>query len=91
MAPESALPDIWLNAGRMRTFKSYLNELGRSATTGWRWRQNGWISVIQIAGKLYISEEQIAAFERRAIAGEFARDILPPGQTREVTTVGGVA
>jgi hypothetical protein len=41
--------------------------------------------VINIFGKLYITREMIAEFERRALAGELAKDIKPDqaGDTNE--------
>jgi len=59
----------------LRSLSSWLEELGITAVTGWRWRQRGWIKTICIAGRQYISEEAIAEFVQRAEAGEFA--ILP--------------
>lgn len=56
------------------SFYQWLECLDKTRTTGWRWRKNGYIKVINIFGKLYISRDEIAQFEQRAIAGEFHRD-----------------
>ncbi len=50
----------------------WLDRLGRSETTGYRWRKRGWLNTTIIAGKHYLSPEKLAEFERRAAAGEFA-------------------
>ena len=47
--------------------------IARSRTTIWRWVQRGWLTPINIAGRLYLRLEDIEQFENRAIAGEFAR------------------
>ncbi len=41
--------------------------------TIWRWRQNGWIKVVNICGKPYVDLASLAEFDRRAAAGEFAK------------------
>jgi hypothetical protein len=56
-----------------------------------RWRrQFPWLETTNIFGKLYIRRKTIEEFERRAIAGEFQRDIHPmpailphPGRPRK--------
>jgi hypothetical protein len=51
---------------------AWLDRLGRSETTGYRWRRRGWLNTTTIAGKHYLSPQNLADFERRAEAGEFA-------------------
>ena len=59
--------------------RRWIREIGISASTFWRWRQRGWIcEPINIGGRLYLTLEQIAEFERRAEAGEFAAPMRPP-------------
>ena len=65
-------------ASNVVPFHGWLEELGRTRATGHRWRkQYPWLKVINIFGKLYISRDTIADFERRAITGELAKDIKP--------------
>ncbi len=52
---------------------TWLNRLGRSETTGYRWRKRGWLKTTIIAGKHYLSAQQQREFELRAAAGEFAK------------------
>ena len=60
------------------SYDAWLASLTKTRTTGFRWRkQYPWLKTVNIFGKLYISRETIAEFERRALAGELARDIKP--------------
>jgi hypothetical protein len=51
----------------------WLKSTGRSRTTFWRWRKAGFIKTVTIAGRLYLTQEQIETFERRAATGELTR------------------
>lgn len=44
-----------------------------SPTTLWRYRKNGWLVTINIAGRPYLTPTAIQDFEERAVAGEFSR------------------
>jgi hypothetical protein len=54
-------------------YRKWLTESGVSSTTGWRWRKEGWICPVNIAGRLYVTREQIETFCTRAASGEFAK------------------
>jgi hypothetical protein len=56
------------------SYAKFLNSIGRSRTTGWRWRQHGWINVVTIAGRPYVRGEEIEKFLARAERGEFANE-----------------
>jgi hypothetical protein len=62
----------------LRAWSKWLQSVGIDPVTGWRWRQRGWIIPTNIAGRLYVSAEAIAEFERRAGAGEFAKTLANP-------------
>jgi hypothetical protein len=65
-------------AGDLVSFDVWLGSLDRTRATGHRWRkQFPWLTVLNIFGKLYVTRDSIAEFERRALAGEFQRDIRP--------------
>ena len=72
------------NTLRLTSLNKWLGELGVTATTGWRWRNKGIIKAINIYGRLYVSEESIAEFHRRATAGEFAKEMKPGKRPAEV-------
>ena len=67
-------------AGNLVPFDGWLHEMGKTRITGFRYRRQGLISVINIFGRLYVTREEIAAFERRAIAGEFHKDSKTPAR-----------
>ena len=56
---------------KLYPLNAFLKELGVSSITGWRWRKRRWLSTVNIAGRQYITEAQMAEFTRRAEAGEF--------------------
>ncbi len=64
--------------GNLVAFDGWLESLDKTRTTGWRWRKEGLIKTVNIFGKLYITRDEIARFERRAIAGEFHKDGTVP-------------
>ncbi len=67
------------NPSDLVSFDGWLKSLGRTRTTGHRWRKKfPWLTVTNIFGKNYISRHVIAEFQRRAAAGEFSRAVHPP-------------
>jgi len=56
------------------SFAKWLRGIGRSDTTGWRWCQAGWLHPVNIAGRPYLTRQEILQFQARAAAGEFAQD-----------------
>jgi hypothetical protein len=68
----------------LRSFSAWLQEVGVSAVTGWRWRQNGWLKVHNINGRAYIDESEIDRFNAKVRRGQFSmRPIVPkPGASK---------
>lgn len=64
------------------SYEKWLEEINKTHATGWRWRKQGWIETINIAGRLYVSRAAIAEFERRAAAGEFSKVHITPRSQR---------
>jgi len=60
-------------AGNLIALNSWLASLGVKPVTAWRWRRKGWLSTVNICGRVYVSRDTIADFERRAASGEFAQ------------------
>jgi hypothetical protein len=56
----------------------WLQSIDKTAATGWRYRQRGWISTINIAGRVYIDRAEIERFEARAARGEFSQTHTTP-------------
>jgi len=64
--------------GNIVSFDSWLNSINRTRCTGWRWRRDGLISTQNVFGKLYITRDEIARFEARALSGEFQKKAVTP-------------
>ncbi len=47
--------------------------MGISRCTVYRYRRRGWLTVINIAGRPYITPEAASEFNRRAAAGDFKK------------------
>jgi len=62
-----------LQFGEITAFGKFLESVGCSRTTGWRWRKLGWIKTLPISGRPYVRREEIDRFLARAQAGEFAQ------------------
>jgi predicted site-specific integrase-resolvase len=60
-------------AGAVISLSKWLTQVGVTQITGWRWRRKGWLKTVNIAGRQYLTQESIDEFNRRAVAGEFAR------------------
>jgi hypothetical protein len=54
-------------------FSVFLQQVGKSANCGWRWRRKNWVNTMNVAGRLYIAKSEIERFQKRAAAGEFAK------------------
>lgn len=66
------------------SFDSWLEDIGKTSATGWRWRQRGWIEVLNISGRLYLSRAEIERFERRAADGQFSKVHQTPSRARSL-------
>lgn len=51
----------------------WLEQVGVTPCTAWRWRKKGWLKTVNIAGRQYLTKEAIEEFHRRASAGEFSQ------------------
>ncbi len=64
----------------------FIETVGITDTTAWRWRKKGWLETENIAGRVYIQPKAIREFNRRMEAGEFAQEHKAPktekGQTQ---------
>jgi hypothetical protein len=58
----------------------WLEQVGVTPITAWRWRKKGWLKTVNIAGRQYLTEEAINDFRRRAMAGEFSQLHKTPSQ-----------
>lgn len=51
----------------------WLQQVGVTTCTAWRWRKKGWLKTVNIAGRQYLTQNAIDEFHRRASAGEFSQ------------------
>jgi hypothetical protein len=54
-------------------YNTFLESLGVTQATGWRFRQRRWVETVNLAGRLYIARSEIERFHQRAASGEFNR------------------
>jgi hypothetical protein len=55
------------------SLSKWMQDVGITACTAWRWRKRGWLKTVNIAGRQYLTQEAIDEFHRRAVSGEFAQ------------------
>jgi hypothetical protein len=60
------------------SLSKWLEQVGVTACTAWRWRKRGWLKTVNIAGRQYLTQEAIDEFHRRAVAGDFAQEHKVP-------------
>jgi hypothetical protein len=51
----------------------WLEQVGVTPCTAWRWRKKGWLKTINIAGRQHLTQETMDEFYRRTTAGEFSQ------------------
>jgi hypothetical protein len=54
-------------------FIYWLAKVDKSRPTGFRWRKKGMIAAVHIEGKLFVEDDEIVRFWKRAKSGEFAK------------------
>ncbi|MHC1767933.1 MAG: hypothetical protein AB9869_27280 [Verrucomicrobiia bacterium] len=59
--------------GGFRAQKAVARDRGVSDVTVWRWAQRGWIKIVTVCNRPYVTLASLAEFDRRAAAGEFAK------------------
>jgi predicted site-specific integrase-resolvase len=57
------------NTVPFQTLTKFLAAVGVSRTTGYRWRQLGWLKCVPVAGRPYVTREAVNDFLKRASAG----------------------
>lgn len=68
------------NAGpAVVSLSRWLEQVGVTPCTAWRWRKKGWLKTVNIAGRQYLTQEAIEEFHPRASAGEFSQASNVPG------------
>ena len=67
------------------SFDEWLKGRGLTRTTGYRYRKQGLLTTVNVFGRLYVTREEIARFESRAIAGDFHKEAKTPARRELVT------
>jgi hypothetical protein len=73
-----------LDSEPMMSLDKFIEQTGLSAVTVWRYRKKGMLTTVNIYGRQYILRAEIARFNERAAAGEFAK---PPNHPRKSTVL----
>jgi hypothetical protein len=71
----------WINSNSavaVVSLSKWLEQVGVTSCTAWRWRRKGWLKTVNIAGRQYLTQDAIDEFHRRAVAGEFAQAPVVP-------------
>jgi len=56
----------------------WCERVGVAPVTAWRFRKRGWLKTVNIAGRVYVTDEAVKEFTRRAEAGDFAQEPKVP-------------
>jgi hypothetical protein len=67
----------------LKPLSRFAEEIGRIPATIWRWRKEGWLRTVNIAGKVYVASDDEADFCRRAQAGEFSKKAVVPRREQQ--------
>jgi hypothetical protein len=51
----------------------WMEQVGVTTTTTWRWRRKGWLKTINICGRQYVTPAAMREFLERAERGDFAQ------------------
>src|ERR1700691_640153 len=70
-------------AGAIISLARWLEQIGVTACTAWRWRKKGWLKTVNICGRQYLTQKAIEDFTRRAAAGDFAQTHKLPVRRRD--------
>jgi hypothetical protein len=73
--------------GTLKPFGHWVQECGWAASYGWRMRKRRMVTTINIAGKHYISADEVERFLARAREGAFAQEPrMPSSRPRKGAT-----
>lgn len=65
------------DASSLVALDRYLQSLGRSRSTFWRWQQKGLVKSVNVFGRNYITRDEIRRFEDAAVSGSLAKELKP--------------
>jgi hypothetical protein len=82
MNNEEDKPLVAIDSDPPIALDKFIEQSGFSAVTVWRYRRAGWLSTLNICGRHYLARSEIARFNARAAAGEFAKEPTKPNRGR---------
>jgi hypothetical protein len=71
-------PSVAIDSEPPIALDKFIEQSGLSAVTVWRYRCAGWLNTLNICGRHYLTRSEIARFNARAAAGEFAKKPTTP-------------
>ena len=78
-APPTAVAEQELS--NLVSLDRYLESLGRSRTTFWRWQKRGLIRAVNVSGRNYVTRDEIRRFEQAAVSGLLGAARQPSRET----------
>ena len=66
--------------GAVVSLSRWLEQVGVTACTAWRWRKKGWLKTVNICGRQYVTQDAVEDFTARAKRGEFAQEHKVPNR-----------
>ena len=73
----------------IQSLDKFMTAAGRSRTTGFRWRQLGYLKSVTICGRPYVTRDAINEFLERAAAGELSGDCDTKTSAAGIVKTGG--
>ena len=75
-------PSVAIDSEPPIALDKFIEQSGFSSVTVWRYRRAGWLNTLNICGRHYLTRSEIARFNARAAAGEFAKEPTKPNRGR---------
>ena len=76
-----------LDSEPMMSLDKFIEQTGLSAVTVWRYRKKGMLATVNICGRQYILRAEVARFNERGAAGEFAKPPNHPQKSRMLARI----
>jgi hypothetical protein len=64
------------------SLSKFIEQMGITDTTAWRWRKVGMLKTENICGRQYVYPSEIARFNERVKSGEFAKKHKTPNKSK---------
>ena len=88
MNNDASKPSVATDSDPPIALDKFIEQSGLSVVTVWRYRRAGWLNTLNICGRHYLTRSEIARFNARAAAGEFAKAPTKPKRRRHCKAFG---